>query len=118
MADGASRGLGLKTAMDEMGVRTSITIVQMFTDSSVAKSFVSTRGLGKMRHLEVKLLWLQECVQRGRLLVGKVSGSSNVADALTKYQCVAKLEELCNPHGIFAMPASGPAGEGRWTEGV
>ena len=80
--------------MDEMGTVTKLSIVQVFTDSSVAKSFVSTRGLGKMRHLEVKLLWLQECVQRGRLLVGKVSGKSNIADALTKYQRVDKLHVL------------------------
>lgn len=117
MADGASRGLGLRAAMDEMGVKTRLSLVQLFTDSSVAKSFVSTRGLGKMRHLEVKLLWLQECVRRGKLLVGKVSGSANVADALTKYQGVDKLALLCNPHGIWATPVSGPSGEDRRTEG-
>jgi hypothetical protein len=117
MADGASRGLGLRTAMDEMGVKAKLSIVQMCTDSSVAKSFVSTRGLGKMRHLEVKLLWLQECVRRGRLLVGKVSGCTNVADALTKYQCADRLVFLCRPHGILTRPVSGPSGKGRRTEG-
>ena len=111
MADGAARGLGLRTAMDEMGTVTKLSIVQVFTDSSVAKSFVSTRGLGKMRHLEVKLLWLQECVQRGRLLVGKVSGKSNIADALTKYQRVDKLHALCVPHGVVPVLPSGPSGE-------
>ncbi len=117
MADGAARGLGLQTAMTELGVKTRLSIVQVFTDSSVAKSFVATRGLGKMRHLEVKLLWLQECVQKGRLLVGKVSGRSNVADALTKYQGVDRLCELCAPHGIVPVPAGGPHGKGHGTEG-
>ena len=117
MADGASRGLGLRTVLEEMGVETRLSIVQMNTDSSVAKSFVSTRGLGKMRHLEVKILWLQECVQRGRISVGKVSGRSNIADALTKYQGVGRLCELCIPHGIEPMPSGGPPGEGRGTEG-
>jgi len=116
MADGAARGLGLRTALDEMGVTTRLSIVQVFTDSSVAKSFVSTRGLGKMRHLEVKLLWLQECVRRARFLVGKVSGKGNVADALTKYQCIDRLRFLCAPHGIVSH-LRGPAGESRWTEG-
>ncbi len=117
MADGAARGLGLQTAMKELEVKTKLSIVQMFTDSSVAKSFVATRGLGKMRHLEVKLLWLQECVQKGRLLVGKVSGKSNVADALTKYQGVDRLYDLCAPHGIVPVPAGGPHGTGHGTEG-
>jgi hypothetical protein len=53
-----------------------------------------------MRHLEIKLLWLQESVQSGRLVVGKVKDIANIADALTKYQTVTKLEELCSPHGV------------------
>ena len=104
MAEGASRGLGLRTAMTEFGLESSLELVRLYTDSSVAKSFVSTRGLGKMRHLDVKLLWLQECVQKGRLLVRKVSGVTNVADALTKYQDAQSLIALCKPHGIMAGP--------------
>ena len=107
ISDGAARGLGMKTVMTEMGLAPELEVVQMFTDSSVAKSFVSTRGLGKMRHLDVKLLWLQECVQKWRLRVGKVSGATNVADAMTKYQSVQKLVELCGPHGILSG-LSGP----------
>ena len=117
MADGAARGLGLKTVLSEMGMKVRLNIVQVCTDSSVAKSFVSTRGLGKMRHLEVKILWLQECVRRGRLCVGKVSGSTNIADALTKYQSAERLAMLCSPHGILTTRAGGPAGRGRRTEG-
>ena len=66
-----------------------------------------------MRHIDVKLLWLQECVQRGRLCVGKVEGATNIADALTKYQDVRRLRALCEPHGIM----SGPDGEVRRAEG-
>ena len=58
ISDGAARSLGLKTVMTEMGLNPELEVLQMFTDSSVAKSFVSTRGLGRMRHLDVKLLWL------------------------------------------------------------
>ena len=71
ISDGATRSLGVKTVMTEMGIDPTLKVLRMFTDSSVAKSFVSTRGLGQMRHLDVKLLWLQESVQRGRLSVGK-----------------------------------------------
>ena len=53
-----------------------------------------------MRHVEVKLLWLQESVQKGRLVVGKVKGTANIADALTKYHSASKLVELCEPHGV------------------
>ncbi len=61
-----------------------------------------------MRHLEVKILWLQELVQKGRVQVGKVSGKGNIADALTKYHSVARLCELCRPHGIVPVPVCGP----------
>ena len=55
------------------------------TDSSSAKSFASKRGLGKMRHIEVKDLWLQEAVCRGRIKLFKVLGTKNPADLFTKY---------------------------------
>ena len=83
------------------------------TDSSMAKSFVSTRGLGNKRHLDVKLLWLQECVQRSLRNVRMVSGATNVADASTKYHDAERLRTLCQPHGIF----SGPDGKDRRAEG-
>ena len=100
MHDGASRAMGLQTAMFEMGLAPKLSLLRVYTDSSVAKSFVATRGLGRMRHLEVKLLWLQEAVQKGRLIVGKVRGTVNIADALTKYHSAGKLAALSQPHGV------------------
>ena len=38
-----------------------------------------------MRHMEVKWLWLQEEVRRGRVKVSKVLGTQNPADVLTKF---------------------------------
>jgi hypothetical protein len=100
MYEGATRGLGLRSVMEEMGLSPCMSLCRICTDSSVAKSFVSTRGLGRMRHLEVKLLWLQDCVQRGRVRVGKVPGVENVADVLTKYHNVQSLERLLTPHQV------------------
>jgi hypothetical protein len=82
MYDDAARGMCMQTALEEMGLRPTLSMIQVLTDSSVAKSYVACRGLGRMRHLEVKVLWLREQVQRARLVVGKVSG---IEDALTKY---------------------------------
>ena len=55
------------------------------TDSEAAKSFVSRRGLGRMRHIEVRELWLQEEVRKGKVVVEKVQGSENPADLMTKF---------------------------------
>ena len=59
MYDGATRGLGMQTVMTEMGLSPHLKMVRISTDSSIAKSLVATRGLGKMWHLEVQFLWLQ-----------------------------------------------------------
>ena len=40
-------------------------IVHVGTDSSAAKSFVGRQGLGKMKHLEIRDLWLQKEVHEG-----------------------------------------------------
>ena len=42
-------------------------------------------GLGKVRHIEVCQLWLQDKVRRGHIKVMQVGTHANVADALTKY---------------------------------
>ena len=114
MFEGACRGCGVQAIMFEMGLLPCLSVLRVCTDSSVAKSFVATRGVGKMRHIEVKLLWLQEQVQRQRLKVGKVSGTANIADTLTKYHSTAKLAELCCPHGVRmtaqAVATAGPRG--------
>ena len=98
MYDGATRGM--QTVMAEMGLPPHLKMIRISTDSSVAKSFVVIRGLGKVRHLEVKFLWLQEIVQVGKERVEKVSGATNIADAPTKYHSIGKLDALCRPHGV------------------
>ena len=55
------------------------------TDASAAKGMASMRGAGKVRHIEVAQLWVQEKVSTGEIKVVKVSTSGNVADALTKH---------------------------------
>eukprot|EP00973_Karenia_brevis_P024373 3361542-Karenia_brevis.AAC.1 len=59
-------------------------LIKLGTDSSAAKSFVCRRGLGKMKHLGLRDLWLQKEVQEGRFAVSKVPGEENQADLMTK----------------------------------
>ena len=41
------------------------------------------RGVGKIRHLHVKHLWLQETVAAGELVITNIPRSENSSDALT-----------------------------------
>ena len=54
------------------------------TDSSAAKSFVGRQGRGKMKHLEIRYLWLQKEVRDGKVIVSKVLGAENPSDLETK----------------------------------
>jgi hypothetical protein len=107
MYDGAARGLGLSSIMSEMSLKLELLLCPVCTYSSVAKSFVSTRGLGRMRHIEVKLLWLQEIVQKSRIRVSKVSGATNVADVLTKYHSLDTLCRILAQHGVIQAASTG-----------
>ena len=57
----------------------------VMTDSSAAKGMASRKGLGKVRHVEVNQLWVQQKVGTGEIELRKVEGANNLADALTKH---------------------------------
>ena len=101
MVEGVLRARGLQNIGREIRMPGSEDGVQLFlwVDSSAAKSFVSKRGAGKMRHMEVRWLWLQEEVRRGRVKVEKVWGPWNPADLMTKYltgkEVDERLERMC-----------------------
>ena len=57
---------------------------QLYADTSAALSIAKTRGAGKMRHINVRTLWLQEESIRKVLEHRKIRGADNPADGLTK----------------------------------
>ena len=84
MVEGVTRAKGLLSLALEMGFVDLSNVVHLGTDSSAAKSFVSRRGLGKMRHVEIRDLWLQKEVREGKVEVSKIPGEENPADLMTK----------------------------------
>ena len=85
MVDGTQRAKWAMTVARELGLKVGDTEIVLGTDSSAAKSFVARRGLGRMRHIEVRDLWLQEEVRKGGVRVVKLAGEENPADLMTKY---------------------------------
>ena len=53
---------------------------------------VARKGIGRVRHIEVGELWIQDAVKRGVLSVQKVKGEYNPADILIKY---VDKKEIC-----------------------
>ena len=76
-----SQALGLGAMMQDLGIEFR---THLKTDASAAQGIGMRRGLGKVKHLEVGQLWLQDMIHRGRIGIEKIDGKKNWADALTK----------------------------------
>ena len=71
-------------------------------DSTAAIGLMRRSGLGKSRHVALPLLWLQNAVRKGRVHVFKEKGTSNIADAGTKYLAGPRLWELMLAMGFVS----------------
>ena len=70
------------------------------TDSSVARAISSRQGVGRIRHLSVASLWLQERVQCRDISVRAIGTVFNPSDVGTKVLSVQRLRLLCYIMGI------------------
>ncbi len=77
----SSETLGICSMMRDIGIHAKGHIM---TDASAALGIVRRKGLGRVRHLETNLLWIQDRASRGDMVYGKVPGEKNMADIYTK----------------------------------
>ena len=78
----AQEGLAAKHLSHEIGKEYPLCI---YTDSSAARGVVQRQGAGKVKHLSVRQLWVQEREARKELTVCKVPREKNWADLLTHH---------------------------------
>lgn len=93
MVEAVTRAKGLLVLASELGFSGLSGVLWLGTDSSAAKSFVCRRGLGRMRHLDIRNLRLQKEIADGRVEVFKVPGKENPADLMTKILSENEIEE-------------------------
>ena len=79
---GTQEGLFAQSILRE--VTTETLPIEVYTDSTSGSSFVHRQGLGRMRHIETRLLWLQQAVAERKVDVRTCSSADNLADVLTK----------------------------------
>ena len=79
---GASTALGLQSLASDLGIDLKLEIL---TDATAAIGICRRRGLGKIRHLAVSDLWVQDRLRRGDFTLTKIPGLENPADLLTKH---------------------------------
>ena len=73
--------------------------VRVWTDSSAAIGICTRQGLGKLRHLDTRTLWVQQAVRTGTIDLRKVLGEVNPADLFTKHSL--SRERLIKLVGLF-----------------
>ena len=77
----ATEGIGVQSLARDLGLHVSLLVV---VDSSAAVGMVERSGVGRVRHLDVKDLWVQERLKRGAFCISRVPGEANPADVGTK----------------------------------
>ena len=78
--------------------------IDLRSDSSGAIGVASRRGSQRLRHLDMRFLWLQQETAQKTVRISKVPGPENVADANTKPADKRALEFCRTNMGITEIP--------------
>ena len=87
---GGVEGLGMHSLMGDFGIKAKLCL---HMDASAAIGVMQRRGVGKISHLDVSSLWLQEKQLKQLMEVRKVNGLANAGDLMTKnvpYEVIKK----------------------------
>ena len=96
----ASVAIGVRTIANDMGIVLGGAI-EICSDASAAIGIANRIGIGKVRHIEVNQLWLQQKVACKEIVITKVGTDDNLADALTKAVDAKSIEK--HVHGTGGM---------------
>lgn len=86
-----SEGIFLKEIFEFIGIPMGMDV---YLDSSAARGVFQRQGVGRIRHLEVKGLWVQQALQRKMFALHAVKSADNLADFGTKGLAIARFLEL------------------------
>ena len=78
----AQEGLGVAHLEEELGRRL---LVQLYGDSSANHGMIQRQGTGKVKHLSVRQLWLQQQSELGVCKHAKIPRLINCADMMTHH---------------------------------
>jgi hypothetical protein len=81
ISQGLVEGKAVQSLAKELGAEMPLTIC---TDSSSARALSMRRGFGRLKHLEVRSLWVQQEFKEKSFELVKVPTALNLADLLTK----------------------------------
>ena len=97
LTSAASDGMGMKLMMQEYGIQCE---VMVHVDASAAIGIAQRKGLGKIRHLDVQSLWIQDALRQRRIGISKVPGADNPSDLMTKHQDAGTIGKMMTLMGL------------------
>ena len=81
---------------------------RIWCDSSAALQAAKRIGVGKMRHISLAHLYIQELVKTKQVIIGKVKGVANPADCLTKHlKTGEEVRQACELTGMVQLSKAG-----------
>ena len=90
LCKGAQEGLAAKSLSEEVGTPLAL---KLRTDASAAVGILSRQGVGRVKHLQVRQLWMQERVHEGDLKLIKIPRAVNYSDVMTHHSTEREGEE-------------------------
>ena len=88
---GAAEGMGLRSMVGDLGLKMTL---RVHTDSDACRGTCNRTGLGRLKHLQVEHLWIQEAVKNRRFDLVRINGTENPADLMTKVLGRQRIDEL------------------------
>ena len=86
-----SEALFFKQILDFFGLPMK---VRVWMDSSAARGIIQRQGVGRVRHLEAKSLWIQDGLKEKKSELGAVKTDENLADIGTKALAEKKIKQF------------------------
>ena len=87
-----ARGLQCKAYLSETERPCELDV---YSDSTAGRGMFQRTGVGKVRHLELRFLWIQERLRLKAFRLNKETTEEMTADILTKYCKWSKIEQHC-----------------------
>ena len=97
---GSATGLSVQALAKDWDLELKL---ELKADSSAGLGAAQRQGLGRLRHVQTRYLWVQERVRQGDVGVSKVRGDRNPSDMLTKPMDRGKREYFMNMIGQWYM---------------
>ena len=96
MTKATAETMGVVSMIQDLGCNVKGIV---YADSSAALAIADRKGSGKLRHINIRQLWIQEKQRKDEIELRKIKGSMNPADLLTKYLTSNRTSDLARRLG-------------------